>query len=75
MTTQITTAMIRELREKTGAGVMDAKRALERAGGDSGKAEDLLKEQGLASAAKRSGRATAEGVVEAYIHSGVRWSS
>ena len=72
MTTQITTAMIRELREKTGAGVMDAKRALEQADGNASKAEDLLKEKGLASAAKRSGRATAEGVVEAYIHSGGR---
>jgi elongation factor Ts len=72
MTTEISTAMIRELREKTGAGVMDAKRALEQAGGDSAKAEELLLEKGLASAAKRSGRTTTEGVVESYIHSGGR---
>lgn len=72
MTTEISTSMIRELREKTGAGVMDAKRALEQAGGDSEKAEELLREKGLASAAKRSGRATSEGVIESYIHSGGR---
>lgn len=64
--------MIRELRDKTGAGIMDAKRALEQAGGDSEKAEELLKEKGLASAAKRAGRATSEGVVASYIHSGGR---
>lgn len=72
MTTEISTAMIRELREKTGAGIMDAKRALEEAGGDSEKAEALLREKGLASAAKRAGRAAAEGVIESYIHSGGR---
>ncbi len=72
MTTEISTAMIRELRDKTGAGIMDAKRALEQAEGDSSKAEELLREKGLASAAKRSGRAASEGVVESYIHSGGR---
>ncbi len=64
--------MIRDLRDKTGAGIMDAKRALEQAEGDSAKAEELLREKGLASAAKRSGRTAAEGVVESYIHSGGR---
>jgi elongation factor Ts len=64
--------MIRELREKTGAGIMDAKRALETSGGDMKKAEEALREKGLASAAKRAGRSTSEGVIEAYIHSGGR---
>ena len=72
MTTEISTAMIRELRDKTGAGIMDAKRALEQAEGDTAKAEELLMEKGLASAAKRSGRTATEGVVEAYIHGGGR---
>ncbi len=72
MTTEISTSMIRELRDKTGAGIMDSKRALEAAGGDSAKAEDLLREKGLASAANRSGRAVSEGVVESYIHKGGR---
>ncbi len=72
MTTEISTSMIRELRDKTGAGIMDAKRALEQAEGDSEKAEELLREKGLASAAKRSGRAASEGVVESYIHKGGR---
>jgi elongation factor Ts len=72
MAREVTTAMIRELRDKTGAGIMDAKRALEASGGDMAKAEETLKEKGLASAARRSGRETSEGVVEAYIHSGGR---
>ncbi len=69
---EITTAMIKALREKTGAGVMDAKRALEAAGGDEAKAVAILREQGAASAAKRSERETSNGVVEAYIHAGGR---
>ena len=72
MTTEITTAMIRELRDKTGAGIMASKSALEQAGGDTAKAEELLREKGLASAENRSGRSTTEGVVESYIHSGGR---
>ena len=72
MTPEISTAMIRDLRDKTGAGIMDAKRALEQAEGDVSQAEELLREKGLASAAKRAGRAASEGVVEAYIHSGGR---
>jgi elongation factor Ts len=52
---------VKKLREKTGAGMMDCKKALEEAGGDIAKAEKILKEQGLAAAAKRSGRATTEG--------------
>jgi elongation factor Ts len=64
--------MIKALREKTGAGVMDAKRALEEAGGDEAKAVAVLREKGVAAAAKRSERETSNGVVEAYIHAGGR---
>ncbi len=69
---EITTAMIKELREKTGAGVMDAKRALEESGGDMKAAEAILKEQGAATAAKRADRETSNGVVDSYIHAGGR---
>ena len=65
---EITIAMVKELREATGAGVMDAKRALEEAGGDSKRATEILREKGVQSAAKRSDRATNQGVLEAYIH-------
>jgi elongation factor Ts len=68
----ITTEDIKKLREETGAGVMDAKRALEAAGGDPAKAKTILREQGVAAAAKRSERETSNGVVEAYIHAGGR---
>jgi len=61
---------IQRLREETKAGVMDCKRALEDASGDYGKAKDLLKERGLASMAKKSGREAREGVVASYIHAG-----
>ncbi|MBK6319713.1 MAG: elongation factor Ts [Dehalococcoidia bacterium] len=64
--------MIKELREATGAGVMDAKRALEEAAGDMAKAKGILREKGMAAAAKRSDRETSNGVVEAYIHAGGR---
>ncbi|MFQ5860017.1 MAG: elongation factor Ts [Dehalococcoidia bacterium] len=67
-----TTEAIRALRQQTGAGVMDCKRALDAAGGDLTKAEELLQEQGLAKAAKRAGRETREGLVDAYVHSGSR---
>ena len=68
----ITTAMIKELREATQCGVMDAKRALEAAGGDMKAARDVIREQGLLAAAKRSGREANQGVVESYIHGGGR---
>ncbi len=68
----ITTEDIKKLREKTGAGVMDAKRALEEANGDETKAIAILREKGMAAAAKRSERETSNGVVEAYIHAGGR---
>src|SRR5262249_37090691 len=69
---EITTAMIKALREETGAGVMDAKRALEEANGDSAKAKDILRERGAAAAMKRADRETSNGVVESYIHAGGR---
>lgn len=69
---EITTAMVKELRESTGAGVMDAKRALEEAGGDMKRAAELISEKGIAAAAKRADREARQGVVEAYIHAGGR---
>ncbi len=59
---------VKELRARTGAGFMDCKRALEETGGNVDKAVDLLREKGLAAAAKKSGRITAEGAVGSYIH-------
>jgi len=64
--------MVKELRETTGAGVMDCKRALEDAGGDMAKATVLLREKGLAAAAKRADREAKQGVVQSYIHAGGR---
>ncbi len=71
----ISTAQIKELREMTGAGIMDSKRALEAADGDIKAAAQALMEEGLASAAKRAGREAGEGVIEAYIHTGSRVGS
>lgn len=68
----ITTADIKALRELTGAGIMDSKRALEEAGGDIKRAQDILREKGIASAAKKSDRETEQGIIESYIHSGGR---
>ena len=68
----VTTDAVKQLREETGAGVMDCKRALEDAGGDFARAKSLLRERGVAAAAKRSERETGQGVVEAYIHGGGR---
>ncbi|MDR3563772.1 MAG: translation elongation factor Ts [Negativicutes bacterium] len=64
----ITAEMVKELRETTGAGMMDCKKALIETNGDMSKAVDFLREKGLAAAAKRSGRVAAEGLVESYIH-------
>jgi elongation factor Ts len=61
---------VKALRERTGAGIMDAKAALQEAGGDFDKAVEILRVKGQASAAKRGGRAVAEGVVSSYIHAG-----
>ncbi|MCD5405146.1 MAG: translation elongation factor Ts [Desulfotomaculum sp.] len=60
--------LVKELRERTGAGMMDCKKALAEAGGDIDKAVNLLREKGLAAAAKKAGRVAAEGVVSSYIH-------
>lgn len=69
---KITTAMVKELRTATGAGVLDAKKALESTDGDFDKAADILREKGAARAAKRSGREVSEGVIEVYAHPGNR---
>jgi elongation factor Ts len=61
---------VKVLRERTGAGMMDCKKALTEANGDMEKAIEILRERGLAAAAKKSGRIAAEGVVESYIHMG-----
>lgn len=68
----ITAAMVKELRETTGAGMMDCKKALTETNGDMEKAVDFLREKGLAAAAKKAGRVAAEGLVESYIHGGGR---
>ena len=68
----VTAAMVKELREMTGAGMMDCKKALSATDGDLEKAIDFLREKGLAAAAKKAGRVAAEGLVEAYIHGGGR---
>lgn len=64
----VTAAMVKALREQTGAGMMDCKKALSACDGDKEKAVDFLREKGLASAAKKAGRVAAEGVVTSYIH-------
>lgn len=68
----ITAAMVKELRDMTGAGMMDAKKALVETDGNIDKAVDLLREKGFAAAAKKAGRIAAEGVVQSYIHAGGR---
>lgn len=67
---EITSSMVKELREKTNVGMMDCKKALQETGGDMDKAVDLLRQRGLAKAMKRSGREATEGMVHAYIHGG-----
>ena len=64
--------MVKELRDASGSGVMDAKRALEEANGDMNQAAAILRERGLAAAAKRAERETSQGVVDTYIHAGGR---
>ena len=66
----ITAQMVKELREKSGAGMMDCKKALDSTGGDLDKAMDFLREKGIASVAKKSSRIASEGLVDAYIHGG-----
>lgn len=67
---EITAQQVKELREKTGAGMMDCKGALAESGGDMEKAIEILRKKGLASAAKRAGRATNNGIIGHYIHMG-----
>ena len=69
---EISAAAVKDLRERTGAGMMDCKRALEETGGDMDKAVAHLREKGLAAATKREGRVVREGLVSSYIHTGGR---
>jgi elongation factor Ts len=71
----VTASQVKELREKSGAGIMECKRALEQVQGDVGKAVDLLKQQGLAKADKKSGRTASQGLIEPYIHGAGRIGS
>ncbi len=66
----ITAQMVKELREKTGAGMMECKKALEEAGGDMEKAIEILKKKGIAKAEKKASRAAKEGIIGSYIHMG-----
>jgi elongation factor Ts len=68
----VTAEDVKRLRELSGAGVMDCKRALDEAGGDVEKAQKILKEKGIASAEKKAGRETGQGIVDSYIHAGGR---
>ena len=67
---EITAKMVSDLRERTGAGMMDCKKALVETQGDFGKAEEFLRKKGIASAAKKAGRVAAEGLVGTYVHNG-----
>ena len=67
---EVSASMVKELREKTGAGMMDCKKALSECGGDFDKAEEWLRKKGITGAAKRSGRVAAEGLVGSYVHGG-----
>ncbi len=69
---QISAGMVKELRERTGSGMMDCKKALAENNGDMEKAVEFLREKGLAAAAKKAGRIAAEGIVDSYIHGGGR---
>ncbi len=69
---EISALQVKELREMTGSGIMDCKKALQECEGDVDKAVAWLREKGIASAAKKSGRIAAEGIVDAYIHAGGR---
>lgn len=69
---EISAGMVKELREMTGCGMMDCKKALAECNGDMQKAVEFLREKGLATAAKKAGRIAAEGIVESYIHGGGR---
>jgi elongation factor Ts len=68
----IPASLVKQLREKTGAGMMECKKALEESGGNLAEAEVILRKRGMASAGKKSGRATRQGVIGSYIHSGAQ---
>src|SRR5918997_5145057 len=67
---EITAALVKQLREKTGAGMMECKKALTEANGDLAEAEVILRKRGIASASKKAARATKQGVIGTYIHPG-----
>src|SRR5690349_7594593 len=67
---EVSASMVKELREKTGAGMMDCKKALAETGGDFSKAEEYLRKKGITGAAKKQGRIAAEGLVGTYVHGG-----
>lgn len=67
---EIKVKLVKELREKSSAGMMDCKKALVESNGDIKKAEEILKERGLAKASKKASRATKEGIIDSYIHTG-----
>lgn len=69
---EITAKMVSELRQQTGAGMMDCKKALQESGGDMAKAKEWLRQKGITSAEKKSGKVAAEGLVGSYIHTGGR---
>ncbi len=68
----ISAAAVKDLRERTGAGIMECRNALEEAGGDASKAAELLRERGLQKAGKKAGRTANQGLIESYIHGGGR---
>lgn len=70
MSNALSAKQVNELRQKTGAGLLECKKALTEAGGDIEKAETILRKKGVATAAKKAGRATSEGLIESYIHLG-----
>jgi elongation factor Ts len=72
---EITAAMVKELRETTGAGVLDCKKALEESGGDTEKAAAMLRQRGITKAAKKASRVTGEGRIETYVHTGNKVAS
>jgi elongation factor Ts len=69
---EVSATMVKDLREKTGAGMMDCKKALAETGGDFQKAIDSLRQKGLATAAKRAGKVASEGVIGSYVHAGAK---
>ncbi len=69
---EITARLVKQLRDRTGAGMMDCKRALQEAGGDLAKAEIVLRKRGVAAAAKKASRATRQGIIGTYVHPGAQ---